>query len=75
MNFQLIVRDPAKKKLRRLDKALQQRIVTRFDRLCADPLSSPRSDWGRGSAGVAENAAGRLADSVQSRFGAEAGRH
>ena len=49
MIFQVVVANPAKSHLRRLDRSLQRRIVARFDQLCADPLSSPLSDWVEGT--------------------------
>ena len=52
MSFELIVANPAKKRLQRLDRALQRRLVARFDQLCADPLSSPLSDWVEGAPGL-----------------------
>ena len=52
MNFQLLIANPAKNQLRRLDRTLQRRIVARFDQLCADPLSSPLSDWIEGTDGL-----------------------
>lgn len=58
MNFQLVIADPAKKKLRRLDRALQRRIVARLDLLCADPLSSPLSDWVEGTQGLRKTRVG-----------------
>ncbi len=66
VNFRLVVADPAKNKLRRLDRALQRRIVTRLDQLCVDPLSSPLSDWVEGA--VAKDPRGPLADSVRGRY-------
>lgn len=49
MNFQLLIANPAKNQLRRLDRTLQRRIVARFDQLCLDPLTSPLSDWIEGT--------------------------
>ena len=49
MKFRLLIANPAKNQLRRLDRNLQRRILTRFDQLCADPLSGPLSDWVEGA--------------------------
>ena len=49
MKFQLLIANPAKNQLRRLDRTLQRRIVARLDQLCSDPLSSPLSDWVEGT--------------------------
>ena len=58
MNFQLVIADPAKRVLGRLDRNLQRRIVARFDQLCVDPWSSPLSDWVEGAEGLRKTRVG-----------------
>ena len=52
MSFELLIANPAKNQLRRLDRTLQRRIVGRFEQLCEDPTSSPLSDWVEGTDGL-----------------------
>ena len=49
MTFSLRIGNTAKGQIRRLDQSLQRRMVVRFDQLCANPLSSPLSDWVEGA--------------------------
>lgn len=58
MNFRLVVANPAKKVLARLDRNLQRRIVARFEQLCLDPFSTPRSDWVEGAEGLRKTRVG-----------------
>jgi len=58
VNFQLVIADPAKKRLGRLDRSLQRRVVARFDQLRLDPLSSPLSDWVEGAEGLRKTRVG-----------------
>jgi len=58
VNFQLLIANPAKNKLARLDRNLQRRIVARLEQLRADPLSSPLSDWVEGAEGLRKTRVG-----------------
>jgi len=58
VSFELIVANPAKKKLQKLDRALQGRMVARLEQLCAEPLSSPLSDWVEGASGLRKTRVG-----------------
>ena len=58
MKFELRIAHPARRKLLRLDRVLQGRILTHLDKLCADPLSSPFSDWVEGGGSLRKSRVG-----------------
>ena len=61
MKFELRIAHPARRKLLRLDRVLQGRILTHLDKLCADPLSSPFSDWVEGGGSLRKSLVGIFA--------------